>query len=73
MQYIIAASYFNLNVFLQCDLAVSGEAIQVARNILSGKYASGEMLLQVLNFWRSSTKCNAQKAFCEIIVPINFY
>ena len=41
---------------------------QVGRNILSGKYASGEMLLQVLNFWRTmNPKCNAQKAFCEII------
>ena len=41
---------------------------QVVRNILGGKYASGEMLLQVLNFWRTmNPKCNAQKAFCEII------
>ena len=41
---------------------------QVVQNILGGKYASGEMLLQVLNFWRTmNPKCNAQKAFCEII------
>ena len=56
MQYIIAAGYFNFNVFLQCDLVVSGEAIQVARNILSGKYANGEMLLQLRNFWGTSTR-----------------
>ena len=45
---------------------------QVVRNILGGKYASSEMLLQVLNFWRSSTKCNTQKAFCEIIGSYQF-
>ena len=56
MQYIIASGYFNWNVFLQCDLAVSGEAIQVARIILSGKNASGEMLLQLPNFWGSATR-----------------
>ena len=56
MQYIIAAGYFNFNIFLQCDLVVSGGAIQVARNILSGKYASGEMLLQLRNFGGTSTR-----------------
>ena len=56
MQYISASGYFNWNVVLQCDLAVSGEAIQVARIILSGKYASGEMLLQLPNVWGSATR-----------------